>query len=168
MQGRLQQTYRVARELDRHALYNGQILLSQMPRLGSLVIANDARVDVRFEFERTSFQQAAIKGHYKTALTVECQRCLEPMVETIEQDFILLIDADEADIQAFQVDSVMTEEGYLDVFEVIEDELILALPLITMHEDIHCNKYLQSVSADEPVVERDNPFSVLKALKGND
>lgn len=168
MQGRLQQTYRVSRELEQHASFSGRIPLSQMPRLCSLVMHDDSEIEVSFEFASDAFQHSAIRGHYHVGLTAECQRCLEPMVQTIDQDFELLIDATDEDIQAFQVDSVYTSEGYLDVFEVIEDELILALPLIMMHEDTACNEYLQSGASDAPIVEKNNPFAVLEALKRDD
>ena len=168
MQGKLQQTYRITAELGRNASFSGEIPLSKMPRLASLVMQDDAIIRVNFEFGSNAYQHAAIKGHYTAELTVQCQRCLEPMVQTIDQDFELLIDASEEDIQSFEVDTVYTSDGYVDVFEVIEDELILALPIISMHEDTSCNKYLQSDAAQDQATVKNNPFEVLKSLKGQD
>lgn len=169
MQGKLQKTYKVSRELECNACFSGVILLSQMPRLAGLVFQNDDDVEIKvnFEFEKSDYQQAAIKGHINADLTVECQRCLGSMVHSVDQKFILLIDATEEDIQSFEVDSVFTSEGYLDAFEVIEDGLILTLPIIMMHEDTSCNKYLQPEVPEARAVEQDNPFAVLKSLKGN-
>lgn len=166
MQGKLQQTYRVLREIDGNAYYTGLISLKQMPRLASLVIGDDAEIAITFEFDKATYQHKAIKGHVDAKLTVECQRCLEPMVHTVDQDFGLLIDASEEDIESSQLDSVFTSEGYLDVFEVVEDELILTLPIIMMHEDTSCNKYLQPEAPEAQVVEKDNPFLALESLKG--
>ena len=90
------------------------------------------------------------------------------MVYTIDQDFELLIDASDEDVEAFQVDTVFSSDGYLDVFEVIEDELILALPIILMHEDVSCNGYLSSTPSETQVVEKKNPLAVLEALKGKE
>ena len=142
MQGRLQQTYRVAGELDRNAVFSGVIPVTKMPRLSSLIIENDAEITVQFEFATDRFQHPSIRGQYQVDLTAECQRCLEPMVYPVDQSFELLIDATDEDIEAFQVDSVYSVDGYVDIHEVIEDELILALPIILMHEDKGCNKYL--------------------------
>jgi len=167
MQGKLQQTYKVSRELSSHASFSGVMLLTQMPRLAELVIADDTGIPVTFEFGYNEFKLPTLTGHYEADLKVECQRCLEPMVKTIKQDFALLIDASEEDIESFQLDSLYSQEGYLDVVEVIEDELILALPIIMMHEDINCNKFLQ-VDAEQPPVKTNNPFAALQALKGND
>ena len=168
MQGRLQQSYRVSRELDQHATFDGTIPLSKMPRLSSLIIANETDIEVKFEFASDAYQHPSIRGSYRAQLNAQCQRCLEPMDFTVEQDFELLIDASDEEVQAFQVDSVYTSEGYLDVFEVIEDELILTLPIILMHDDPSCNEYLQPGEPDSPVVEKNNPFAVLEALKEGD
>ena len=168
MQGRLQQTYRVAGELDRNAVFSGVIPVTKMPRLSSLIIENDAEITVQFEFATDRFQHPSIRGHYQVDLTAECQRCLEPMVYPVDQSFELLIDATDEDIEAFQVDSVYSVDGYVDIHEVIEDELILDLPIILMHEDRGCNKYLQPETSESQVAERENPFAVLESLKGGD
>ncbi len=168
MQGRLQQTYKVTRELGNNAYFEGNMSLSQMARLSELVLASEGVIPVTFEFGYNAFQHASIKGHYEAHLNVECQRCLEPMELVIDQDFELLIDASEEDIQSFELDSVYSTDGYLDMVEVIEDELILALPIIMMHENTNCNKYLQAAPDEEPPVETNNPFAVLQSLKGTD
>ncbi len=167
MQVKLLQTYKVSRELGYHAYFTGELLLSQMPRLSELVIADDNRISVTFEFAYNEVKLATLKGHYKANLKVVCQRCLEPMVTPINQNFTLLIDATDEDIESYQIDSVYTVDGYLDIFEVIEDELILALPIIMMHEDKNCNDYLRMTAETLPV-ETNNPFAVLETLKGND
>jgi uncharacterized protein len=60
---------------------------------------------------------------------------------------------------------VMAEEG-LDVVALIEDELLLSLPMIPMHDDPSCNRVLNELkeggSAEES---RPSPFAVLAALK---
>ncbi|MCK4707985.1 MAG: DUF177 domain-containing protein [Gammaproteobacteria bacterium] len=166
MQGKLQQVYRVSKELGQNSLLSGSIQLSRLTRLSSLVMSDDAIIKLSFEFLTSEYQHASIKGHIDTELLVECQRCLAPMVHPINMDFDLLIDASEEDVQSFQIDTVFTDDGYLDVFEVVEDELILALPLISMHEDSTCNKDWQPDSIEEEVVEKINPFAVLESLKG--
>ena len=167
MQGKLQQTYRVSQEVTRHGFFSGSIKPSQFPRLSSLVIPDQGVIRVTFEFTKNAYQHDSVKGHINAELSVECQRCLKPMEQTIDLDFDLLIDATDEDIQSFQLDSVYSDEGFLDIFEVIEDELILALPIIMMHEDISCNPYWQPESVDDQVVEKNNPFAVLESLKGH-
>jgi uncharacterized protein len=166
MQGKLKRTYRITSELTRKADYIGLIPLEEMPRLTSLALSNEGDARVSFSFGYNVLNHAIITGEYAADIVVECQRCLEPMTHTIEQRFELLIDASDEDIESFQLDSVYTSEGYLDVFEVIEDELILALPIIMMHQDTSCNTYLQPEPETAPVETKDNPFAVLETLKG--
>jgi len=169
MQGKLKRTYRTSAELNRKAEYRGQIAFAEMPRLTSMLLGRDGYADVSFGFTLNELGHAMIEGHYQANLQVECQRCLEPMTYCIDQAFNLLIDASEEDIESFQLDSVYTSEGYLDVFEVIEDELILALPIIMMHEESNCNTYWHAESEQEtPPAEKHNPFAVLETLKGTD
>lgn len=165
MQGRLAKTYRVARELVQNASFSGTLRISDMPRLSTLVIPGDEAIDVRFEFTSTALQHPAIRGHYRAQLIAQCQRCLEPVDFVVDQDFELLIDATDEDIEALQVDTVYSSDGILDVFEVIEDELILALPIIVMHDDTSCNDYLRNHAADTASAETNSPFAVLSALR---
>ena len=80
----------------------------------------------------------------------------------------ILASISDEDIQTLQMDSVYSVEGYLDMYEVIEDEIILSLPLVAMHADESCNPYWQSDSVEDQVVEKNNPFAVLESLKGQD
>lgn len=165
MQGKLQQVYRVSKELAQNSLFSGSIQLAGLDRLGSLVMSSEGAIKLSFEFLTSNYQHPSIKGHIDTELLVECQRCLAPMVYPVNVDFELLIDASDEQVQTCQVDTVYTDEGYLNVFEVVEDELILALPLISMHEDETCNKEWQPDSISDEVVEKINPFAVLSSLK---
>lgn len=169
MQGRLKRSYRIASELARNDEFEGSIELSDLPRLGEQVIDTDSAIVTRFRFGRNDFGHPMISGQVGANLKVECQRCLEAMSLPIDQPFELLIDASESDTDGFALDSVYTQDGYLDVFETVEDELLLALPIIQMHENLNCNKYWKPEDAPtvpaEPV---NNPFAVLGTLKGTD
>ncbi len=167
MQGKLQQSYRVSLEIGQNGYFSGTLALSQLSRLSSLVIPSDVDISVQFEFVRNLYKLNSITGHIKSKLTVECQRCLEPMLHEIDQDFGLLIDATDEDVEVSQMDTVYSDEGYLNVFEVIEDELILTLPLIMMHEEKDCNAYWKSEPEMVQVEEKVNPFAVLETLKSN-
>ena len=102
----------------------------------------------------------------EVALT--CQRCLKPVHEAIDIDrWIRFVDT-EAEAAALDVDSdddVLALPRHLDARELIEDELLLALPLVPRHDV--CPEPLAHVDElDEPEVEeRPNPFAALAALK---
>jgi len=104
----------------------------------------------------------------QVALT--CQRCLKPVVEYVEIDrWIRFVDteAEAAALDADSDDDVLALPRHLDARELIEDELLLALPLVPRHEA--CPEPLPQAAGDEPAAdeeaERPNPFAALAALK---
>ncbi|NCT83570.1 MAG: DUF177 domain-containing protein [Comamonadaceae bacterium] len=101
----------------------------------------------------------------QVALT--CQRCLKPVVEDMAIDrWIRFVDT-EAEAAALDVDSdddVLALPRHLDARELIEDEMLLALPLVPRHEV--CPEPLTHADVEEvEVEERPNPFAKLAALK---
>lgn len=106
-----------------------------------------------------------------TAAWLTCQRCLQPFEVPLAVDRRIRFVRDEAQAEALDAESeddVLAVPRWLDARELIEDELLLALPLVPRHEQ--CPQALpMSVEADEPdsaaPEERPNPFAVLKALK---
>jgi uncharacterized protein len=102
----------------------------------------------------------------QVALT--CQRCLKPVQERIDVDrWIRFVGTEEeaAALDADSDDDVLALPRHLNARELIEDELLLALPLVPRHEV--CPEPLSHADdADEPIVEeRLNPFAALAALK---
>lgn len=96
-----------------------------------------------------------------------CQRCLQPVQEQVEVDRWIRFADTEAEAEALDAESeddVLALPRHLDARELIEDELLLALPLVPHHEV--CPEPLP-LPQDEPleVDERPNPFAALAALK---
>ena len=119
-----------------------------------------------------------LSGHVETKVSVECQRCLEPVEIPLVLDFRLALVDDESLIERLDEDadfivlgeSDATKKGDFDapatadLLSLIEDELLLLMPLSPKHEV--CEHKHQP--ADDDIVEekRDNPFDVLAGLKG--
>lgn len=102
-----------------------------------------------------------------TELPLECQRCLKP-VDTalqIERSFLFVQGEDAAaQLDADSDDDVLALTRALDLRELIEDELLLALPIVPRHEQ--CPEPLVAATDDaEEVEEKANPFAALAALK---
>jgi uncharacterized protein len=114
-----------------------------------------------------SWLQVAAQAH--VALT--CQRCLKAVEEHVDIDrWIRFVDteAEAAALDADSDDDVLALPRHLDARELIEDEILLALPLVPRHEV--CPEPLAHVddideSAAEEEAERPNPFAALAALK---
>ena len=103
----------------------------------------------------------------QTRLNLECQRCLQPVAVplAVQRSFLFAVDeATAAQIDADIEDDVLVLTRALDLRGLVEDELILALPVVPRHDS--CPKPLNvPVDAPLPQEERPNPFAALAALK---
>ena len=98
-----------------------------------------------------------------------CQRCLHPVSVDllIEQDFRFV--ADEATALAQDDESeedLLVLEDSFDLMALIEDELLMSLPLVPMHPT--CLSELVPTSKEEEAIlseAKPNPFAVLATLK---
>lgn len=99
-------------------------------------------------------------------LALECQRCLKPVPVAIEvaRNF-LFVQGEEAAAQldAETDDDVLAMPRVLDLRELVEDELLLAMPLVPRHDV--CPEPLPIRVDEEAPDDRPNPFAVLAALK---
>jgi uncharacterized protein len=100
-------------------------------------------------------------------LALQCQRCLQPVATDLVAQRELRFVAGED--PAAQLDAecdydVLASSRALDLHELIEDELLLALPLVPLHEV--CHQPLPFANEEEAAA--DHPFAGLAALKRRD
>ena len=100
-------------------------------------------------------------------VTLQCQRCLKEMQQTLTVDrrFRFVRSEEEAErLDETSEDDVLVLQPRLDLQDLLEDELILALPLVARHEG-DCPEPLP-MPADELEDEgpASNPFAALAAL----
>ena len=99
-----------------------------------------------------------------------CQRCLSPYAQGVEVDRWFRFVASEAAALAEDEDceeDLLVLEPRFDLSALVEDELLLGLPLVPMHEE--CPQPVRMSAGELPeIVEQDkpNPFAALAALKG--
>jgi uncharacterized protein len=173
MWDKLRKRYQVQREVAQNSCFEGEIALSELKRLGEMLHpAGEAeaagKVLLDFCFSRNEFDVPMITGHLQTRLGLECQRCLQPLELPLELDFRLMIDASEELMRQSSDDTLYSVDGFVDIDEVVEDELILALPLVAMHEDTACNENWQVSGSISDSAAKENPFAVLQQLKTTD
>ncbi len=169
----MRKSYQVQKEVAQKGCFEGEIALSELKRLGELLQLDDAGVGgrsiaVTFEFSRSGFDVPMLTGQLQTSLELECQRCLKPLEFTMELDFRLLIDASDEILSNSSEDTLYSDDGYIDIAEVVEDELILAIPLVAMHEDTACNENWRDSELPAETPMKENPFAVLQQLKTTD
>ena len=100
-------------------------------------------------------------------VVLQCQRCLQPLNEPVRVDRHFRFVADEETAAALDdeiEDEVLALPRTLDLRELVEDEMLLALPLVPRHAV--CPQQVPMQFGDVDVVEeKANPFASLASLR---
>ena len=105
-----------------------------------------------------------------TTLPMNCQRCLELARINVSANRSFRFAADEEQAAALDEESeedVLVYERDFNLHDLVEDELLLAMPLVPLHEVCPQQPRMQVADADfrdEPEV-KPNPFGLLAGLK---
>jgi uncharacterized protein len=95
-----------------------------------------------------------------------CQRCLHPVSIPIEvKRSFMFVHGEQAaaELDEESEDDVLALTRSLDLREFVEDEVLLALPLVPKHE--RCPQPLQNVEASTSDSKAPHPFAALASLK---
>ncbi len=152
--------------------YQGIIQVSLLQRLAESVegVKRDAEVSLSFELDEQRL--VVISGKANVEVDLECQRCNEIFTHLCEVEFTCTpyySEKSEEDAPE-EYDLVdLNEYGELDLIKLVEDEFILELPQIAMHDESVCsvnsNNLVFGKLSEEVVEDKPNPFDVLKNLK---
>ena len=119
---------------------------------------------------RSEGRQLWLHLRWSAQVPLRCQRCLEPFLEPMQDERWFRFVADEARAQAEDEGSdedLLVWAPRFNLQELIEDELLLALPLVPMHEACPSALpgYAEAAAAGVEVPQRPNPFGVLAQRK---
>ncbi len=151
------------------------LVVAEMERLSELLVETSGEVVAKLKFGTDSKGIKYISGSAQADLYVECQRCMQPVKVSVEAVFQLGMVADEAMAQDLSEDyePLVVSEETISLAALIEDELILALPIVSMHEDTDCSPYVSEYTAEgleeEPEAGEDRvyPFAQLGEMLKN-
>lgn len=151
---------------------DGVVKIVDMHRLNASRRADIANatevVNVRLTFGVDEQAQANVRGNIHTVLKLQCQRCMEHFNYEIISDFALGIvrSLEEAKSLSSEYEpALVKEDGQLALRDLVEDELILNLPLIPKHEPDICETAFPLADSSWEEAKGDSPFQVLQALK---
>ncbi len=154
--------------------YRARLPLQDMRRLAPLLNDNQGEIDVNIGLGIGEDGIAHVAGSASATLRVLCQRCMEPMAIDVEAGFRLGLVHSESQGEALPepYEALLMEEGEISLADVIEDELLLALPQVPMHDEQSCASadIMQALAArmketEQQAPGKENPFAVLKQLK---
>ena len=152
--------------------YDGIIQASLFKRLVETTegVKRDAEVSLSFGMDEQRL--VVISGKANIEVGLECQRCNEVFAHESEVHFTYTPyrgekTEEEAPEEYDLVD--LNEYGEVDLIQLVEDEFILNLPQIAMHDEADCSVDSDNMVfgeiPEEIVEEKPNPFDVLKSLK---
>lgn len=145
-------------------MLEGTLAISSLERLQDL-LADASGEEVTFRIEGLKGARGQSMLHLKASgvLLLACQRCLEAIHFELDIDSLLELIPADAELSQEELDDdtrdFLPVAGELDVAELVEDEVLLALPAAPRHE--RC-----SLPGAPDAGERINPFAVLDGLKG--
>lgn len=146
----------------------GCLELAEFERLCASLLACEGVVTGGLDFGIDEAGTRFLHGRLTAPVRMTCQRCLESMDYTLEADVQLaLVRAQTQSVPEGYDPLLVEDDAPIRLLDVVEDELILALPLVPMHEQQVCPAMaiLERQAAEEPAGERENPFAVLAGLK---
>lgn len=179
----------VPESLDMRKAFSGQTEIEgiwpvrSMPRLQGYLSSDRGEARVRLTLSRDAEWRRIVEGEVAVTVDVTCERCLESYSLTLEEPVLLAVVESEglAERLPDEIEPWLTEGDTLRVSDIVEDQLILAMPIVTRHAG-DCMQAAQKAAlreadeeppasasagnAGEP--ERENPFAVLEALKKTD
>ena len=150
-------------------VYTGTIDKSYFQRLAQSTNALISDVEYQLHFYQDMQGVHIIEGESKVVVELICQRCSMPYQSTLCANILASYDEDklkslklEQKYDIFELD----EYSHFDVYEYLEDCLLLEIPIIPRHElEKDCLLQGSSWSFGQTVVEdSDNPFAALKDL----
>ena len=141
--------------------FEGQILLSSFPRIGALFgQPANAVAMISLKFTADAGGLFSVTGQVSASISLECDRCREPGNFNLESNLALKLvkDEDAAELlegvwEPWLIQKTQAGKAVLDIYEMIEDELLLCLPYEFMHPLEHCaaQKYIVTLELeDEP------------------
>lgn len=172
MQKQMPETVNFVHQVELNRTLEGEYPLAKFERLQEVLAANadvssnDAKVTAKIVFCH-SVGIASIKGKVSATLQLECQRCLQAMDVKVEGrfKFALINDEDEIELLPDEFEPYLLEGEEQSVIDLVEDELLLSLPMVTVHDDACSAVMTEQQKEIAAQKEAAHPFAALKSLK---
>jgi len=120
---------------DRGVTLSGELNIGQLTRLRGLLHSDSGSVRATLRFRQRGDGWLASEVEYRADVELVCQRCLEPFRQELEESVnVVIADSDSLPATApTGFEPFELEDGRLQPVQLIEDEVIVAIPLVPKH-----------------------------------
>lgn len=141
---------------------------AELPRLREAGGRDDAAIEANFQFSQFD-GRPAVAGELHGTVALTCQRCMRPVTVEIDDSFqVLLVDEERSD-EPGGYEPVVAKASRLDLGWLAEEQVLLALPLVPMHDDEDCAALELAASEagndEEPAEEGDEPAATQQPFR---
>lgn len=130
----------------------GYVKINTLSRLKDILLVDDlvdkeeVEILVNFNFSDLGFSRKVIEANVNQEVKLKCQRCLQGMVYNIcaEIKIVLVKKFEEISGKFSSYEQITTDNNELfDLYQLLEDEMILSLPIVIKHDDTNeeCRKF---------------------------
>jgi uncharacterized protein len=155
------------RAVSARRVFEGRVALGAFARLRDSLADTDGECSFSLQFARDGFGVATVMVAARAELPLVCQRSLQRFLfpVTVHQTLGLVRnEAEEAALPSDVEPVLVGADGELTPLDLIEDELILALPVVPLSADTMRDEPLPE-PVEQPGERQVNPFAALAALK---
>lgn len=155
--------------LTQRQAYSGELALSSFERLRELLVDDAGVLQIELHAEKSRGAKR-LQGKVDGMLALSCQRCDARIDWPVQIDIDLRLVETEEEEQAVlhEADPYLVQDDRLPLREIVEDEILLALPMLPRCES--CENVVQASpqpkAEDEAVRREVNPFAALKERLG--
>ncbi|RLA48933.1 MAG: hypothetical protein DRQ98_14305 [Gammaproteobacteria bacterium] len=150
---------------------SGTLRPLELMRFQPLLAADEGTIEAQLSFSRDEENRYVIHVAVEADVSVTCQRCLEPMPAHLTSDNTLAVVWTDEQVAHLprHLDPLIVAQEACNLWELVEDELILAMPPFSYHDTQECKERIAGFSDAAPegsaAEDKPNPFNVLAQLK---
>lgn len=149
-----------------NSLLQGNIPLINLERLRSYLVNTSGELAYLIMGQLDEHDRPTLKLSISGSVDLSCQRCLEKMEFALDLKTKLLLARNEDELSRYDEDvfvDAIQASSELSILTLIEDEVILSLPISPRHQDTQC--HLSAITETHVTATREHPFTVLASLK---
>lgn len=152
----------------KQSMLKGTIHQRDLKRLSDINVSSEEELEYNLRFDLDDNGRFVISGELVTNLSLTCFKCLGTFVKNVHISLNLypVISENVANSYTKDLETFIVKENRLSIIDLIEEEIILNLPMITKHEgESNCNyDKINQFLVDETSFIKCNEFKKLETL----